>query len=220
MEIWNLQPNKVLGLDGFSISFHITYWEVIKNDLFKMIQHSQNKLKFGGGTNSTFLALIPKESRLTSFNQLKPISLCNSSQNILTKIFANRLKYFLAYLISKNQGGFIKHKQIIDNTLLVQEAIQSNISREEQSFILKLYIVNSFDMIRHSFFLAVLQQFGFANEFISLIKACTSKPWVVVLVNGKPRQFFQSSKGIGKGCPLLLFFICPHGRCTQQKIRI
>ena len=79
----------------------------------------QYKHKIGGNTNSIFLALIPKESRPTSFNHFKPISLCNSFYKIITKIMDNHLKTFLPYLISKNQGGFIPNRKIVDNILLV-----------------------------------------------------------------------------------------------------
>jgi hypothetical protein len=48
-----------------------------------------------------------------------PISLCNSSYNILTKIIANRRKWILPKIISKNQGGFLQKRQVLDNILLV-----------------------------------------------------------------------------------------------------
>ena len=89
-----------------------------------------------------------------------------------------RLKPFLPSLISENQGGFISQRKISDSILLVQEAIHLNMSRKEKGFILKLDLANAFDRVRNSFHLSILQQMGFDNDFISLIKSCITSPWI------------------------------------------
>jgi len=124
--IWALQPDKAPGPYGFPICFYRTYWGIIKKDLVKMLRWVQRKCKIGGFTNATHLALIPKENRPLTFSRFRPISLCNSSYKILTKILATRLKSILPTLISENQGGFLANRQISDSILLVQEAIHSS----------------------------------------------------------------------------------------------
>lgn len=49
------------------------------------------------------------------------------------------------------------------------------------------------------------QKMGFEADFISLIYACISNPWISPLVNGRPGNFFQSSRGLRQGCPLSPF---------------
>lgn len=71
-----------------------------------MLVHLQKKNKVGGITNSSFLALIPKEVNLTSLTRFHPISLYNSSYKIMTKIMASKLKKILPKIIFDNQGGF------------------------------------------------------------------------------------------------------------------
>ena len=85
-----------------------------------MILSFLKKDKVGGSTNSTFLALIPKEFNPTSFDRFQPISLCNASYKILAKLLANRLKPLLGTLISPLQGGFVKGRHLIDNVIQVQ----------------------------------------------------------------------------------------------------
>eukprot|EP00253_Pinus_taeda_P018715 PITA_18715 len=153
--IWTLQPDKSPGPDGFPINFYRDYWQLIKKDLAKMLRGIQRKGKMGGFTNSTFLALIPKENRPTSFSRFRPISLCNSSYKIFTKIITMRLQSLLPSLISENQGGFLSNRQIHDTITLVQEAIHSSTSRQEKGFVLKLDLANAFDRVRHSFLFAV-----------------------------------------------------------------
>lgn len=75
--------------------------------------------KEGGNIKFSYLALIPKEANPSTFNRFHPISLCNSSYKIITKIIANRIKEVLPIIISKNQGGFMPNMQIIDNVIIV-----------------------------------------------------------------------------------------------------
>ena len=98
--VWSMEPDKAPGPDGFSVHFYRICWEIIKSDLFRMIRGILRKAKVGGGINSTFLALIPKEINLDTFDRFRPISLCNASYKILAKLLAIRLKPLLGNLIS------------------------------------------------------------------------------------------------------------------------
>ena len=106
--IWGMEPDKAPGPDSFSIHFYRICRPVIKYDLLCMISSFLIKSKVGGCTNSTFLALIPKEVNPSSFDRFRPISLCNASYKILAKLLANRLKPLLGSLISPQQGGLLK----------------------------------------------------------------------------------------------------------------
>ena len=120
----------------------------------------------GGATNSTFLALIPKEPNPTSIKKFRPISLCNASYKIFSKVLSMRLKSIIHSLISPNQGGFISGRQISDNILMVKEAIHSSSKRGEPGMDIKMDLANAFDRLRHSFILLVLKKFGFPPIFI------------------------------------------------------
>ena len=71
--------------------------------------------------------------------------------------------------------------------------------------LIKLDMANAFDRERLSFLYKVLRSFGFSSNFVNLIQACTYKPWIAPLINGKPIIFFQSTRGLRQGCPLSLF---------------
>lgn len=174
-----------------------------------MVQKSQNTQKIGGSTNSAFLALIPKEKGANIFSKFRPISLCNTGYKLITKIIANRLKPILPKIIPENQGGFIQGRQIVDNFILVQEAIHSSLLRKEQGMAIKLDLANAFDRVNHSFLLNVMSKFGFGENFIKWIRACISEPWIAPLVNGRATDFFKALRGLRQGCPLspLLFVI-------------
>ena len=100
-----MEPDKAPGPDGFSFHVYRVCCNIIKYDLIRMVLAFQNKTKVGSCTNSTFLALIPKDVNPSSFDGFRPISLCNASYKILPKLLANRIKSLLGNLISPLQEG-------------------------------------------------------------------------------------------------------------------
>ncbi len=191
-----MEFDKAPGPDGFTIHFYKACWNIIKIDLQKMIKGFMRKAKIGGGTNSTYLALIPKDSNPETFARFRPISLCNASYKILAKLLANRIKPLLKTLISSPQGGFVEGRHILDNVIQVQETIHSSKQRKEKGMLIKLDMANAFDRVNHSFLIKILLSFGFSLHFVHLINPCIDNPWIAPLVNGRPSNFFQARRGI------------------------
>ena len=150
-----------------------------------MVRKSQSCAKIGGSINSAFLALIPKAKGTYDFRRFQPISLCNTSYKLVTKIIANRLKKILPVIIPENQGGFIKGRKILDNIVLVQEAVHSSCHRKEKGMVIKLDLANAFDRVRHDFLFTMMKKLGFSIIFINWVKACIASPWIAPLVNGR-----------------------------------
>jgi len=216
--IWSMDSDKAPGPDGFTIHFYKMCWDIIKTDLLKMIKGFRNKAKVGGGTNSTYLALIPKESNPETFARFSPISLCNASYKIMAKILANRIKPLLNRLISSNQGGFVEGRHILDNVIQVQEIIHSSQKRKEKGMLIKLDMANAFDRVNQPFLYKVLLAFGFSPHFVSLIKACTDNPWIAPLANGRPTTFFHAQRGLRQGCPLSPFIYILKADTLSRKL--
>ena len=97
----------------------------------KNLNWKRKKYKIDGATNSSFLALIPKEKSHNSLDRSNPISLCNISYKILSKILASRLKSIMGRLISNSQGGFVAERQILDNIIIVQESIHFSVENNK-----------------------------------------------------------------------------------------
>ena len=181
-----MEPDKAPGSDGFSFHFYRVCWNIIKLDLIRMVSAFHKKAKVGGCTNSTFLALIHKEANPSSFDRFRPISLCNASYKLLSKLLSNRFNILLGKLISPLQGGFVKGRHLVDNVIQVQEALHSSFQRKEKGMLIKLDMKKSFDRVKIPFLYRVLLTFGFSLEFDNLIKACTDRPWFAPLVNSRP----------------------------------
>ena len=86
--------------------------------------------------------------------------------------------------------------------------------------IIKLDMKNVFDRVKLSFLYQVLLTFGFSVEFVSLIKACTNRPQIAPLINGRPAEFFQDSRGLRQGCPLSPFLYILMGEALSRKLSI
>eukprot|EP00253_Pinus_taeda_P008521 PITA_08521 len=115
-------PNgKAPGPDGFTINFYKACWEIIKIEVWEVVEDSWRSSSILKSLNSTFLALIPKEEEANTPLKFQPIALCNVLYNIISKDIANRLKPILPGIISEEQSGYVEGIQIMDNILLAQE---------------------------------------------------------------------------------------------------
>eukprot|EP00253_Pinus_taeda_P035869 PITA_35869 len=218
--VWSMEPDKAPGPDGFTIHFYRICWALVKPDLLRMIRGFMRKARIGGGINSTFLSLIPKEINPRSFDRYRPISVCNASYKIVSKLLASRIKPLLQKLISPAQGGFVKGRHILDNVIQVQEALHSSHSRKEQGMLIKLDMCNAFDRVNFSFLYRVLTTFGFNQEFINLIKAFLEKIWIAPMVNGRPADFFLATMGLRQGCPLSPFLYILMADSLSRKLTL
>lgn len=73
------------------------------------------------GLNDTNICLIPKKKKPTDMAQFRPISLCNLSYKIISKVICQRLKKVLPERISETQSTFVVGRQITDNIMIAQE---------------------------------------------------------------------------------------------------
>ena len=119
------------------------------------------------------------------------------------------MKNLMKHIISESRGGFVVRWKILDNIIIVQEAIHSNLERKQQGMAIKLDMANTFDRVNHFFLFEIMFSFGFLKIFIRWTKSCINRLWIALLINGRPFEFFQASRGLRKGCPLspLLFLL-------------
>lgn len=118
--VWALKGSSAPGPDGFSGVFYTTVWEIIKEDFCSAVQAFFQGFPLPRGMSSSLITLIPKVQTPVSFNDFRPISLCNFSYKVISKILSERLAPLLPSIISKEQGAFIKGRFIVENVLLVK----------------------------------------------------------------------------------------------------
>ena len=67
--------DKSLEPEGFPVVFYLGLFDVLAQDLLKVIEESRSKGKVFAVFNSSFIALIPNSDSLTCFEYFRPISL-------------------------------------------------------------------------------------------------------------------------------------------------
>jgi len=70
------------------------------------------------------LVLLPKKERVVNFTDLRPVSLSTFANKIISQVLHERISKRLPNIISRNQSGFIKERNITENVLLAQEIIR------------------------------------------------------------------------------------------------
>lgn len=91
MEIWkaiqSLDPDSAPGPDGFTGAFFVNCWDIVKDDVVAAVQSFFQGDPIPKAYTSTILdigVLIPNLSNPSSFSDLRPISLCSFSYQILS----------------------------------------------------------------------------------------------------------------------------------------
>jgi hypothetical protein len=94
------------------MEFFFGFQEIIEANLLRVVEESRTSGKVLETFNATFIALIPKNNDPKSFEEFRPIFLCNYIYKIIAKIIARRVKRLLSGVISSEQFGFLEGRQI------------------------------------------------------------------------------------------------------------
>jgi len=104
------QKGKSLGLDGWTIELFLGFFDLLGDEILKVVEESRQEGHIHELINATFIALIPKSDNLDSFDDFRLISLCNCIYKIISKIINLRLKDTLSQHITGEQFGFLKRR--------------------------------------------------------------------------------------------------------------
>ncbi|CAM8948389.1 unnamed protein product [Rhodiola kirilowii] len=211
--LFQMFPTKAPGPDGFSAIFFQKYWHFLKDTIIRRITKVISEGKLEEGMNETMIVLIPKGKKPKKLEEYRPISLCNVTLKIVTKILANRLKSVLPLIISESQSAFVPGKQISDNILLAHEVLHYIKSRRKQKkgyFSLKIDMSKAYDRVEWGFLEEIRYKMGFPARWINLVMECVRTVKYKVKFNDGFIEIPQPERGLRQGDPLspYLFLLC------------
>lgn len=107
--------------------------------------------------------MLPKVDSPQIFSDIRLISLCNGTGKIIAKVINARLNSLLLKIISTNQSGFMKGRDITENILLAQEIVSDNKKpMKGGNIVIKLDMAKAYDRVSWPYLCFMLRHLGFA----------------------------------------------------------
>ena len=89
--VFQLERMKALGLDDFLNFFFQDNWDVINEDIKKMVKDFYSTSLISPKMNKTRIILIPKIKNLENLSKYRPISCYNFIYKVISRTFTERL---------------------------------------------------------------------------------------------------------------------------------
>ncbi|GJS47171.1 RNA-directed DNA polymerase, eukaryota, reverse transcriptase zinc-binding domain protein [Tanacetum coccineum] len=203
--VWDCRTDKSPSPDGFTFGFYRRYWKIVKKEVVDAVTYFFTHGFLPKGSNSSFIALIPKIPDANMVKDFRPISLIGSLYKIIAKILANRLVVVLGDIVNEVQSAFVTDRQILDGPFILNELFQWCKVKKKQTLIFKVDFEKAYDSVRWDFLDDVLRKFGFGKKWCNWIQSCLRSSRGSIIINGSHMEEFQFYKGLKQGDPLSPF---------------
>ncbi|KAL4285443.1 hypothetical protein GQ457_16G011680 [Hibiscus cannabinus] len=142
-----------------------------------------------------------------NLEDFRPISLVGGMYKLLSKVLTRRLRSCIGQVIGDSQFAFIAGRQILDCSLIANEAIDYMFKTDKSGVAFKIDFQKAYDTVSWDFLIMVMRMCGFGEKWCGWVLQCISTVKISVLVNGVPTESFPISRGLRQGCSLspLLF---------------
>ncbi|GKE60209.1 RNA-directed DNA polymerase, eukaryota, reverse transcriptase zinc-binding domain protein, partial [Tanacetum coccineum] len=198
-----IDDNKAPGPDGYTSHFFKKSWDILGDEVCKVVREFFNTGRILSEINSTVIALVPKIHTPAKVSNYRPIACCNVLYKCLSKVLTERIKKYHGKLVSQNQSAFIPNRQIQDNILIFQELLKGYGRKNGPNRVaLKIDLHKAYDTVNWNFLEDILKGFGFHEKMVNWIMKCVTSTSFSIVVNGESCSFFKGGRGLRQGDPM------------------
>ncbi|KAL7598871.1 hypothetical protein Lser_V15G27348 [Lactuca serriola] len=183
----------------------------------EFVKHFKKYGKLERGCNSSFITLVPKMKDPLHLGDYRPISLIGCLYNIISKSLANRIKGVIDKNIGEVQTTYVKGRNILDKSLIVNELCAWAKKVKKQVLLFKVDLEKSSDSINWEYLKSILIQMGYGDKRrewsqdsirnLSRVLRCFQVALGLKVNFNKSRIF-----GIGVDIPDVTRWVAPLGR--------
>ena len=201
--------NKAPSASGFNKEFILFFWDDLKEIIVRYVNEAYSTGQLFVTQRRGVLTLIPKPGDQKQMKNKRPICLLDIVYKIIAKVLAMRLSVVIKKIVSPDQTGSIKGRNIQDNLRIIQDLIEYTNRDNIPGIMCALDFKSAFNSVEHNFLFHTLQVFGFGESFIRWIKILYNGTELSVINNGFTSAWFKPQRGVMQGCPIsgLLFVL-------------
>lgn len=195
--------NKSPGLDGLTVEVYKMFWAKIGPTYHAAVLQAKKEGTLWQIARKGLITLIPKKDKdMLELTNWRPLTMLTCDYKILAKALAARLSPCLQYLISPDQTGYMKNRNIAENLAKTAEIISYTHNKDVAALIMTIDFQKCFDSLEHTAIFGSLRYFGFGDEFIKWTKILFKDFQLCCQSNGYLSQTFKSERSVHQGCPL------------------
>ena len=192
------------GSDGLLVEFYKIFWNDLKQALLDCYSYSflTNQLTFSQRKGIISLLHKGKGLEKNELSNWRPITLTNVDYKILAKALAMRLQEQLKSIISDDQKGFIKGRNISDVIRQIDDIIEHEKCLDSSSILFVIDYTKAFDTVSKTFLIKCFELFGFGPYFRKWIDILLSNRTFCAKNGGYISKEYDMERGVRQGCPI------------------